>query len=188
MRIIAGKNRSLPLKTPKGLLTRPTTDRIKETLFNMISPKLPGAKFLDIFSGSGAIGLEAISRGAQKAYFIENNKEAIACIKHNISFTKSDNDCILYATDLVRGMKQVESQGHMDLIFMDPPYGMEYEKKVLEYLSESSLCNEDTLIIVEADLDTAFDYLEPLGFEIEKYKKYKTNAHIFIYKKNIEGQ
>lgn len=182
MRIIAGKNRSMPLRTPKGLHTRPTTDRIKETLFNMISPKLSGCKFLDIFSGSGGIGLEAISRGAAKAYFVENSKEAIACIKENIKFTKSTEDCILFEQDYMAALKMLEKEGPMDLIFMDPPYGMEHEKKVLEYLSSSKLCGEDTLIIAEADLNTSFDYLNDLGFELTKYKKYKTNAHVFIQK------
>ena len=183
MRIIAGKNRSLPLKTPKGMQTRPTTDRIKETLFNMISSKIPGGKFLDIFSGSGAIGLEAVSRGAKKVYFIENNKEARTCIKENIRFTKSDAESVVFAQDYLNALRQVESEGCMDIIFMDPPYGMGFEKNVLQYLSESSLCDDDTLIIVEADLNTSFDYLESLGFEINKYKKYKTNAHIFINKR-----
>lgn len=183
MRIIAGKNRSLPLKTPKGLNTRPTTDRIKETLFNMISNNIPGAKFLDIFSGSGGIGLEAVSRGAKMAYFIENDKEAIGCIKDNIAFTKSTENCRLYTQDFLAALHQLESEGEMDIIFMDPPYGQEYEKKVLEYLSGSGLCGEDTLIIAEADLNTTFEYLDELGFELYKYKKYKTNAHVFIYKK-----
>ncbi len=182
MRIIAGKNRSLPLKTPKGLHTRPTTDRIKETLFNMISGKLPGSKFLDIFSGSGGIGLEAVSRGAQKAYFIENDREAVQCIKENILFTKSSEQCVLYDKDFLAGLHAVQQQGVMDIIFMDPPYGQEYEKRVLEFLSQSNLCDEDTLIIVEADLNTTFDYLDKLNFQIYKYKKYKTNAHVFIKK------
>ena len=89
MRIIAGKNRSLPLKTPKGYQTRPTTDRIKETLFNMISAKIPGTKFLDIFSGSGAIGLEAVSRGAKKAYFIENNNSLLTIYLGNDGYEKT---------------------------------------------------------------------------------------------------
>lgn len=182
MRIIAGKNRSLPLKTPKGLNTRPTTDRIKETLFNMISNNIPGCKFLDIFSGSGGIGLEAISRGAKKAYFIENNREAIQCIKDNILFTKSTEDCMVYTQDYITSLKQMEKEGEMDIIFMDPPYGQEYEKRVLEILSDSPLCGTGTMVIVEADLDTTFPYLEELGFEMYKYKKYKTNAHVFINK------
>ena len=88
MRIIAGTARSLPLKTIEGLETRPTTDKIKETLFNMLQNDVPGCYFLDLFAGSGQIGLEAISRGALYAVFIENNRKAAKCIEDNIAFTK----------------------------------------------------------------------------------------------------
>lgn len=89
MRVIAGKARSLRLKAPVGMDTRPTTDRIKETLFNMIQYRVPQSIFVDLFAGSGAIGIEALSRGAAHAYFLENQKDAIACIQENLSFTKT---------------------------------------------------------------------------------------------------
>ena len=92
MRIIAGTARSLPLKTIEGMDTRPTTDRIKETLFNMLQNDVPGSYFLDLFAGSGQIGLEAVSRGARYAVFVENNKKACACIEDNIHFTKFDRE------------------------------------------------------------------------------------------------
>ena len=88
MRVIAGTAKRLQLKTLDGLDTRPTTDRIKETLFNMINLEIPGAVFLDLFAGSGGIGLEAISRGAKRAVFVEQNRKAAACIQENIQFTK----------------------------------------------------------------------------------------------------
>ena len=88
MRVIAGTARSLPLKTPASMDTRPTTDRIKETLFNMIQMDVPGCVFADFFAGSGGIGIEALSRGAEHSYFIENNPKAIACIQDNLQFTK----------------------------------------------------------------------------------------------------
>ena len=88
MRVIAGKARSLHLKTIEGLDTRPTTDRIKETLFNMINDELYGASFLDLFSGSGGIGIEALSRGARKAVFVESSRKAAACIQENLKFTR----------------------------------------------------------------------------------------------------
>lgn len=84
MRVIAGTARSLPLKCPTGLDTRPTTDRIKETLFNMLQTYIPGCVFVDLFAGSGAVGIEAISRGAKKAYFAENASEALQCIQENL--------------------------------------------------------------------------------------------------------
>ena len=99
MRVIAGKARSLKLKTPDGLDTRPTTDRIKETLFNMLQPYLPDGIFIDLFSGSGGIGIEALSRGAKHAYFIENNKNAIACILDNLKFTRLTEDATVLKQD-----------------------------------------------------------------------------------------
>ncbi len=96
MRVIAGRARSLKLKTPEGPGTRPTTDRIKETLFNIIQGEIPGCIFIDLFAGSGGIGIEALSRGASHAYFVENGKEAIGCIQDNLSFTKfADNATLL---------------------------------------------------------------------------------------------
>ena len=121
MRIIAGTARSLPLKTIDGLDTRPTTDRIKETLFNMIQQDVPDCYFLDLFAGSGQIGLEAVSRGAAKAFFIENAKNAAACIQDNIRFTKFEDACTLLQTDVISGLRTLEGKYRFDLIFMDPP-------------------------------------------------------------------
>ena len=95
MRIIAGKGRSLPLKTIEGIDTRPTTDRIKETLFNMLQYEIADCRFLDLFAGSGQIGLEAVSRGAKEAVFVESGKKAAACIQDNINFTQFNDLCRL---------------------------------------------------------------------------------------------
>lgn len=186
MRIIAGTARRLPLKTVDGLDTRPTTDRIKETLFNMLQADVPGSYFLDLFAGSGQIGLEAVSRGARYAVFVDNNKKAAACIEDNIRFTKFDKVTKLFISDVLSAMRAMEGKYQFDIIFMDPPYNKQMEREVLSYLSASSLLKEDTLIIVEASLETEFDYLEELQFELEKIKTYKTNEHAFIRKKHAE--
>ena len=182
MRIIAGTARSLPLKTIEGTDTRPTTDRIKETLFNMIQNEIPGAFFLDLFAGSGQIGLEAVSRGAQYAVLVENNRRACACIEDNIHFTKFDKETKLIQSDAVSAIHSLEGKYRFDLIFMDPPYNHLYEKEVLECLRNSSVLKEDSLIIVEASLDTSFDYLKEMGYVLKKLKTYKTNVHAFITK------
>lgn len=182
MRIIAGTARSLPLKTIEGTDTRPTTDRIKETLFNMIQNEIPGAFFLDLFAGSGQIGLEAVSRGAQYAVLVENNRKACACIEDNIHFTKFDKETKLIQSDAVSAIHSLEGKYRFDLIFMDPPYNHLYEKEVLECLRNSSVLKEDSLIIVEASLDTSFDYLKEMGYVLKKLKTYKTNVHAFITK------
>ena len=181
MRVIAGTARSLPLKAPEGLDTRPTTDRIKETLFNMIQNFVPGSVFVDIFSGSGGIGIEAISRGAKKAYFIENSSKAINCIEQNLAFTKFTNYGIVLKQDAVVALHSI-CEEQVDVIFMDPPYDQEQEKRVLQTLSTLSYVTEDTLIVVEASLHTDFSYLEEFGFVLQKEKIYKTNKHVFIRK------
>lgn len=143
MRVIAGSARRLNLKTVPGRDIRPTTDRIKETLFNMIQNDVPGCLFLDIFSGSGAIGIEALSRGAGQAYFVENNNTAVACIRENLRFTKLEDSGIVMECSAVTAISRLESKNIcFDIIFMDPPYEMNLEAEVLDRLRDSSLAEK----------------------------------------------
>lgn len=181
MRVIAGSARRIQLKTVEGLDTRPTTDRIKETLFNMIQDRLIQSTFLDLFSGSGAIGIEALSRGARKAVFIEQNQKAIDCIRENLQKTRLDEKGLVMACDVLSGLKRLEGKGYtFDTVFMDPPYNHQWEKQVLEYLRNSRLIDHDTLVIVEASLPTDFSYAEDIGYAIVRNKEYKTNKHVFL--------
>lgn len=180
MRIIAGTARSLPLKTIDGKDTRPTTDKTKETLFNVMQFDVPGSYFLDLFAGSGQIGLEALSRGAQYAVFVENSRKAAACIEDNIKFTKFDKQSKLLTTDAVTAVRTLEGKYRFDIVFMDPPYNKGLEKEVLTALTDSDILKEDALIVVEASNETDFDYLPQLGYEIVKEKNYKTNRHVFL--------
>lgn len=183
MRVIAGSARRLQLKTLEGLDTRPTTDRIKETLFNMISHGLIQSQFLDCFAGSGGIGIEALSRGAAKAVFIEKNPKAAECIRQNLRTTRLEDRALVMSCDVLTALKRLEGKEYcFDTIFMDPPYNCQWEKQVLEYLKDSKLLREDTMIIVEASLETDFSYVEALGFAITKNKEYKTNKHVFLQK------
>ena len=182
MRVIAGTAKRLQLKTPEGLNTRPTTDRIKETLFNMISSDLLGSTFLDLFSGSGAIGIEALSRGAREAIFIENSNKALKCLKENLEHTHLYSKAQVIPRDVMMGLKLLEGNITADYVFIDPPYESGLEKKVLEVLSKSSIINSESIIIVEAGNDTNFEYLEEIGFLLIKEKKYKSNRHVFIGK------
>lgn len=182
MRVIAGSARHLPLKTIEGPNTRPTTDRIKETLFNMLQNDLAQCRFLDLFSGSGAIGIEALSRGAASAVFVEYDKKPLACIRYNLKFTKLEHKAEVLPVDAISAVRKLKGRGAFDIIFMDPPYNRGLEREVLAELAESDLVGEDTLIVVEASLQTKFDYLESMGYDMKKYKKYKTNAHVFIEK------
>lgn len=179
MRVIAGTARSLPLKTPKNMATRPTTDRIKETLFNILQPYLSDCVFIDLFSGSGAIGIEAVSRGAQKCYFVEQDKEAAACIADNLKFTKFADRAVLLRQDVLNGIYHIFEK-EADIVFMDPPYGKEYEKKVLDALRDVKYVTDNTILVTEADLHTDFSYVEAMGYAVFKQKQYKTNQHVFL--------
>lgn len=183
MRVIAGIARSLKLETLEGLGTRPTPDRIKETLFNMIQYELQGCNFIDLYSGSGAIGIEALSRGAAKVYLIENNPKACDCIQRNLTSTKLLTNAIVRRQDAILALKTIEDE-IIDFIFLDPPYGLECEQSVMQVLQNVSYVSDDTTIIVEATLKTSFDFVDELGFEVIKEKKYKTNKHIFIRRRN----
>lgn len=180
MRIIAGKARRLPLRTLAGKDTRPTTDRIKETLFNMLAPELADAYFLDLFAGSGQIGLEAVSRGSAYCVFVDNSKKACGVIADNMDFTKLADQCELIQSDVLSALRRLEGKYRFDLIFMDPPYSSGAEAAVLQALAGSVLLKENTLVIVEAELHTDFSYVSALGFEIVREKIYKTNKHVFL--------
>lgn len=181
MRVIAGTARSLHLKTPEGLHTRPTTDRIKETLFNMLQFYLADCVFVDLCSGSGGIGIEALSRGAKKAYFIDNDASAITCIKENLQTTRLSDRAVVIRQDIFSALSHV-TEKEVDIIFIDPPYEAGYEEKLLLALQEMPYVTEDTIIIIEAALDTDFSFANGIGFDVYKEKKYKTNKHVFIKK------
>lgn len=182
MRVIAGSARRTPLKTLEGMNTRPTTDRIKETLFNMLQYDLADCCFLDLFAGSGAIGIEALSRGAKTCVFVEQNPKAMECVRENLNVTKLEKQALVMNCDALTALKRLEGKYRFDYIFMDPPYDQLLEKQMLEFLAGSSMIDKQSTIIIEASLETDFDYLESLGFILEKEKEYKTNKHIFVYR------
>ena len=158
MRVVAGSAKSLKLKTIEGMETRPTQDRIKETLFNMIQYDIAGCTFLDLFSGSGGIGIEALSRG-----------------------TKLDDRAQVMAVDVITAIRQLETKKiTFDYIFMDPPYNKGFEDEVLAVLNDSTICTPDTVVIAESSLETEISDFEEL--KVSRVKKYKTNKHTFLMK------
>jgi len=172
----------MPLKTPAGDdITRPTQDIIKETLFNIIQGDVPGAVMIDLFAGSGQIGIEALSRGAAKVYFIDNGKEPIKCITDNVKFTKTEDRSVILKQDAVAGLQSVFEK-HVDIVFMDAPYLKGYERNVLRQLSVMKYVDSNTMIIIEADKKDDFSYTEEVGFEIVRRKEYKGNMHLFLRK------
>lgn len=181
MRVIAGTARRLNLVTPSGKHTRPTSDKIKETLFNILQTEVPESRFLDLFSGSGGIGIEALSRGAREAVLVDNDREAVRCIKENIKHTHFEDSSRVMAMDVFQALRRLDQLGQpFDIIFMDPPYRLDIEQRVLSYLLDSALVETDTLIVAETALDTDISYLEGISCQTERIKEYKTNRHIFL--------
>ena len=201
MRIIAGTARSLPLRCPEGMDTRPTSDQIKETLFNIINDEVLGSNFLDLFAGSGQIGIEALSRYAASVTFVDNNRAAIDCIKSNLDKCHIDTDAgsshisldsddspadakaSVICSDCLMQLKHLKKE-RFDIVFMDPPYGKGLEKEILTFLADSDILTDNALIIAEADLYTDFEYVSKLGYGIIQDKKYKTNRHLLLRKIN----
>lgn len=181
MRVIAGKARRLILKSTPGFDTRPTSDKIKETLFNIIGPDIPGSSFLDLFSGTGSIGIEALSRGSRFCAFVENNAKAVQCIKENLNHTSLAEDSLVLPKNVLSAIHELALKKYtFDIVYVDPPYKGGYEQEVLEALADSGIIQTDTLIIVEADRHNDLEFLGESRYRIERLKDYKTNRHFFL--------
>lgn len=148
----------------------------------MLQYDLADCTFLDLFAGSGGIGIEALSRGAKTAVFVEQNADAVQIVRENLKATRLEDRAVVMHTDALTALKRLEGKYRFDYIFMDPPYNHELERQMLEYLTGSELIDKQSTIIIEASLETSFDYLESLGFVLEKNKTYKTNKHMFVYR------
>lgn len=181
MRVVAGSVRGFNLVVPSGKNTRPTSNRIKETLFNILQWEVPGCRFLDLFSGSGGIAIEALSRGAAEAVLVEHDREAIRCIKENIKHTRMEDQSRVMAMDVMQALRRLDQLGQpFDIIFMDPPYRRDQEEMIIPFLLRSSLVRKDTLLVVETALDTDVSYMEDFSCTVERIKEYKSNRHVFL--------
>jgi 16S rRNA (guanine966-N2)-methyltransferase len=151
MRVIAGKYKSRRLSAPPGQKTRPTSDRLRETLFNVVAPGVPGSVWLDLFAGTGAIGIEALSRGARMAYFVESLASAARTIRANLAALEIQDGYEILEREASAALRLLDSQlVTCDFCYLDPPYREmgDYEK-VLEFLSRSRLLNQGSLVIAE---------------------------------------
>ena len=181
MRVIAGKARRLILKSTPGFDTRPTLDKIKETLFNILQPDIPGSRFLDLFSGSGSIGIEALSRGAAMCVFVENNRRAASCIKENLEHTRLSDDALILDKNVLSAINELSIKRYsFDIVYIDPPYDLGCEQEVLAALAGSGIIDKDTQVIIEADRHNDLDFINDSDFYVFREKDYKTNKHYFL--------
>jgi len=179
MRIIAGRAGGLKLKSLKGRDVRPTLDRVKESMFNIIAFDLPGAEVLDLFSGFGSLGIEALSRGAAKSAFVEINKAHLKVIEQNLKKAKLFDLAKLYNQDVYLYLKNCSQK--YDIIFMDPPYQKDMSAEAIELIIENDLLKAKGLIISERSESEKVEEYEEL--KIIKNKKYG-NSLIVIYQLN----
>ena len=180
MRIIAGKAKGTKLYTLEGENTRPTLDRVKESLFNIIQNEIQDSIFLDLFSGSGAIGLEAISRGAKKAILCDKSKEACMIIKKNIEKTHTLENIELYQTDFKEVLRN-KIHEKLDIIFLDPPYETDFAIEAVKIILEKDVLKENSVMIIETDdRNRILEDLESINCEITDIRKYGRAYLIFL--------
>ena len=180
MRIISGKAKGTKLYTLEGTNTRPTLDRVKESIFNIIQNEIEGKKVLDLFAGSGAIGLEFLSRGAEKATLCDKSKDAIEIIKKNIQKTHMENKVQIFNTDFVTCLDKVKGQ-QFDIIYLDPPYETDYIIKSLKKVIELEIIAQDGTIILETDDEQRIlKEIEKTEVNVVDKRKYGRATIIFL--------
>ena len=179
MRVITGKARGVQLKTPEGMLTRPTADRVKEALFSIINFDIPGARVLDLFGGTGQLGIEALSRGAASAIFVDAREESCRLIKENLKRAKLEGDGRVIRSDYLDYLNRCREQ--FDIILLDPPYAEVFLENALKRITEIDILQSNGIIVAERPLG------KELPWEFEGYtrsKDYKYGKTLLtIYRK-----
>lgn len=176
MRIIAGKHRGKVLATFEGIGVRPTPDRVKESLFQILSGHIVGARVLDLFAGSGALGLECLSRGAREVVFNDSSKESVALLKKNLAACKESGE--VHSLDFAACLKTLS--GEFDLIFCDPPYRLDLSDTILNLICERGLLKRDGLVVYESEREISI----PETFTLADKRTYG-RVKIFFLKRKL---
>ena len=179
MRVITGKARGVQLKTPEGMLTRPTADRVKEALFSIINFDLPGAAVLDLFGGTGQLGIEALSRGANSAVFVDQREDACKIIRENLRRTKLESQGRVVRSDYLDYLRR--SREKFDIILLDPPYAEVFLENALKCITEIDILKSDGIIVAERPVEKELPF-EFEGFTRSKDYKYGKTLLTFYRK------
>ena len=180
MRVITGKARGVVLKTPEGMQTRPTADRVKEALFSIIQFDIPGCRVLDLFGGTGQLGIEALSRGAKSAVFVDASDAACKLIRENLKRTKLENDAKVIRSDYLEYLRRCHET--FDVIFLDPPYAEVFLENSLNCITEIDILQTNGIIVTERPLEKELPWDFP-GYTRSKDYKYGKTL-ITLYRKN----
>ena len=179
MRVISGKARGVSLKTPNGMATRPTADRVKEALFSIIQFDIPGANVLDLFGGTGQLGIEALSRGAKRTVFIDEREDACRLIRENLKRTKLENDGQVIRSDYLAYLRNCHTK--FDIILLDPPYAEVFLENALKLITEIDILQSGGIIVTERPAEKALDWQFEGYLRSKDYKYGKTL--ITLYRK-----
>ena len=179
MRVITGKARGVQLKTPEGMLTRPTADRVKEALFSIINFDIPGANVLDLFGGTGQLGIEALSRGARRGVFVDAREDACKLIQENLRRTKLTQEGQVVRSDYMDYLNRCREQ--FSIIFLDPPYAEVFLENALKRIMEIDILQSDGIIVTERPLGKDMPW-EFAGYQRSKDYKYGKTL-LTIYRK-----
>ena len=172
MRVITGKARGVSLKTPEGMLTRPTADRVKEALFSIINFDIPGARVLDLFGGTGQLGIEALSRGAESAVFVDAREDACRLIRENPKRTRLEGEGRVVRSDYLDYLRRCREQYH--IIFLDPPYAEDFLENALKCITEIDILQSNGIIVTERPLGKELPWDYPGYTRSKDYKYGKT--------------
>ncbi|KPA12245.1 Ribosomal RNA small subunit methyltransferase D, partial [Candidatus Magnetomorum sp. HK-1] len=177
MRIIGGKFKRRPLKKPRGKDIRPTADMQREALYNILSNRIMGLRVLDLYAGTGAMGIEALSRGAKSVVFIDNARMAIRLINENIRLFQIENSSQVIKWNISKNLSCIKDQ-LFDLVFMDPPYHHTHVQNTLSHLQKAQCLNEESIIIAEHAIKDSI--LVPDGLELYDHRKYGKSQFSFF--------
>ena len=180
MRVITGKARGISLKTPDGMLTRPTADRVKEALFSIIQFEIPGARVLDLFGGTGQLGIEALSRGAASAVFVDSREDACRLIRENLKRTKLEAYGKVVKMDYLQYLQHCKEK--FEIIILDPPYAEVFLENAIKSISEIDILQSGGIIIAERPLEKELPW-EFTGYTRSKDYKYGKTV-LAIYRKD----
>ena len=181
MRIITGRARGLQLNTPKNFDVRPTADRVKESVFSIIGSKIIGTQVLDLFAGTGNLGLESWSRGAEAITFIDQSNESLRLVQNNIAKCRAEKDCTVIKGNAVNIIERLYKQGKLfDFVFCDPPYNKGWIEKIVNALNTYPILNHGGYLVVERAVHEVVENL-PAAFELVRSEKYGETIVDFIY-------
>lgn len=184
MRVISGKARGVKLKTPMGQNTRPTADRVKEAMFSILQFELPGTRVLDLFGGTGQLGIEAISRGAKEAVFVDQSEQACKLIRENLRLARMEQEGKVVRSDYLTFLKNTKQR--FDIILLDPPYAEVFLENALNFITEIDILQSNGIIVAECPLGKELPSDFP-GFTRSKDYKYG-NTILILYRKDATGE